>query len=276
MSHRALAVSTSCTAIEIGGAPILLFSDNAAFHAMVEDRYPGFKRPADYLDFDVPPLRFEVEVLSDGEMCADEDVRVWKERDFWCVRRGDFHAEVNLLSGTGHIRQELNPFALNSILRIVHTLHLAPRHGFLLHAASAIRNGMAFVLSGVSGAGKTTMSRCAPNDAVLLTDEISYIRRDGDGYCACGTPFAGDLGTPGENVSAPISKLFFLDKGPHNRTQQLDKPQALRMLLRNVLFFCQEDELTRQVFDSACEFIERVPVHRLTFVPDASAWDLVR
>jgi hypothetical protein len=46
---------------------------------------------------------------------------------------------------------------------------------------------------GSPGQGKTTISRLAPPDATLLTDEISYLRREGDGYIAYGTPLAGEL-----------------------------------------------------------------------------------
>jgi hypothetical protein len=209
------------------------------------------------------------------ELEPDDDVRVCKQGDHWVIRRADFRVELNLNSGCGHIRQNLNPFALNSILRIVHTLWLAHAHGFLLHAASAVRNGRAFVFSGISGAGKTTISRCAPQDAVLLSDEISYIRRSGDQYCAWGTPFAGEMGIPGANICAPVAQLFFLEKGPENRIDHIDQSEAIRLLLRNILFFNNEDEAVRAVFDSACDLLQSVPARRLTFVPNASVWDLI-
>jgi hypothetical protein len=90
------------------------------------------------------------------------------------------------------------------VLRITHSLLLAMEGGFQLHASSAIRNGHAFLFAGVSGAGKTTMARLAPSDALVLTDEISYIRRIAGGYRAYGTPFAGELARPGANASAPL------------------------------------------------------------------------
>jgi hypothetical protein len=34
-------------------------------------------------------------------------------------------------------------------------------------------------------------------------------------------------------------------------------------------------ELVQAVFQSALDFVERVPVRRLTFVPDARAWELI-
>ena len=178
--------------------------------------------------------------------------------------------------GRGRIRQSANPYSIDSVLRIVHTLILAREGGFLLHSAGAIRNGKAFLFSGVSGAGKTTISRLAPPDVTLLTDEVSYIRRDQDGYRACGTPFAGELARVGENCSAPIGCLFFLKQGPENKIEPVAKAEAIRRLMRNILFFAEDSDLVQRVFQSACEFVERVPVQQLTFVPDSRVWDMIR
>jgi hypothetical protein len=154
-------------------------------------------------------------------------------------------------------------------------LILARQGGFLVHAASAIRNGRAFLFAGVSGAGKTTISRLAPRDATLLTDEISYIRRDGDVYRACGTPFAGELARVGENQSAPLNALFLLEQGPENRIDPVGTSEAIRSLMRHILFFAEDQELVNLVFRSACKFVERVPVRRLTFVPDQRVWEVI-
>jgi hypothetical protein len=193
----------------------------------------------------------------------------------WQLRRGDFRAHWNPAAGRGRIRQSANPYSIDSVLRIVHTLILAHEGGFLLHSAGAIRNGRAFLFSGVSGAGKTTISRLAPSDATLLTDEVSYVRRDDAGYRACGTPFAGELARVGENCSAPIASLFFLKQGPENKIGPIEKSEAIRRLMRNILFFAEDANLVESVFQSACDFVERVPVQRLTFTPDSRIWNLI-
>ena len=127
----------------------------------------------------------------------DIDVSVTCHAGRWFLSRGDFRAEWDPAARRGSIRQSANPYSIDAVLRIVHTLLLAKQGGFLLHSASAVRNGKAFLFAGVSGAGKTTISRLAPPDATLLTDEISYVRKlDGSadasgkaGYAAYGTPF---------------------------------------------------------------------------------------
>jgi len=266
-------VSAAEVSVEIGGMPIVLRSTDRTFRALVETRYSAYLRPPETASF-----VFEVEVLPDHLLPREDgenDLRVWKQDGKWWLERGDFQAYLDPAARGGRILQSASPYAIDSVLRIVHTLIQAAQGGFLLHGASAIRNGRAFLFSGVSGAGKTTISRLAPPDAILLTDEISYVRRD-DSYTACGTPFAGELARPGENAMAPIEHLFFLAKGPQNRIDPIAPADALRMLLRNILFFADDAELIKMVFRSAMEFLGRVPASRLTFYPDVRVWDLIQ
>lgn len=259
-------------AVEIGGMPILLRTQDPGFRDLLADRYAGFTAPPERAVFE-----FDVDLVPASiGMDGDEDARAELRNGEWFLRRGDFLARWNPRHGRGEIRQSANPFSIDSVLRIVHTLMLAREGGFLLHAASAIRNGRAFLFSGISGAGKTTISQLAPADVTLLTDEISYICREVEGFRACGTPFAGELARVGENCSAPIATLFFLEKGENNAIAEISASEAAQKLLRNILFFAEDRDLVQMVFKSACDFVERVPVQRLTFVPDERVWDLIQ
>ena len=264
-------IAKEAVSIEIGGMAIALRTQDPSFHRLIESRYTGFvgTSPASHLEFDI-------DLCEPAEPAVDEDLEVKIEDGEWLLKRGDFRARWNPETRQGRIRQACNPYAIDSVLRIVHSLILARQGGFLVHAASAIRGGKAFLFSGVSGAGKTTISRLAPPDATLLTDEISYVRREGTRYIAFGTPFAGELARVGENRCAPLSALFLLEKGSQNRIEPVGPSEALRRLLRNILFFADDPELVKVVFQSACEFASLVPIHRLVFVPDQRVWDIIR
>jgi len=257
--------------VEIGGLPILLKNADARFQRKMRERYSGFvsERPADCC--------LEVILCSkDRSGTSDADIRVERSAQLWRITRGDFEAEWDPHTRRGWVRQTANPYSIDTALRIIHSLELAAQGGFLLHSSSVIRNGRAFLFSGVSGAGKTTISRLAPGDATLLTDEISYVRPDGSAFRAFGTPFAGELAKPGENVSAPIAELFLLAKGPDNHVEDVHPANAARALLRNVLFFADDSRLTTALLNTACDFVSRVPVRRLTFYPDHRVWDLIQ
>jgi len=279
-----IAAPRKVACVEIGGIPIALSTCDEGFFDLLRQRYDGFlssSRPQFELEFDLPSTA----------LASDGDVRVRREGDEWLLQRGDFHARWDPRSGRGSVRQDANPYSLDSVLRIVHSLILAERGGFLLHSASAICDGRAYLFSGVSGAGKTTMTRLAPAAITLLTDEISYVRPNhdrpndvrpsndrpsGHGYHAFGTPFSGELAKAGENCAAPVAALFFLEQGPENRADELPSADAVRRLMRNILFFAEDKGLVDRLFVTACDFVGRVPIRRLTFYPDSRVWDLVR
>jgi hypothetical protein len=272
MSPSSQLAASDAVAIEIGGIAIALRTQDRAFRELLVNRYSGFIKSSAN-----PQFEFDIDLFEPAETTqADEDVQVRLQDGQWLLQRGDFRARWDSKAGRGHIRQSRNPYAIDSVLRIVHTLILAKQGGFLVHAASAILGGRAFLFAGISGAGKTTISRLAPPDATLLTDEISYVRREGNQFHACGTPFAGELARGGENQSAPLSTLFLLEKGPENCIEPVSSSEATRLLLRNILFFAEDTELVNLVFRSACEFVEQVPVRRLIFVPDERVWEIIR
>lgn len=260
--------------VEIGAMPVLVRTSSPEFLAVLEKRYGGFMNPGAE-----PSFEFEVEVVPSSRLPgaddADVDLSVVFEGNRWILERGDFHAELDPGLRRGDIRLAASPYAIDAAFRVVHSLLLAKQGGLLVHASSAVKNGKAFLFAGVSGAGKTTISRLAPPDATLLTDEISYIRREGDGYVAYGTPFAGELAKPGENIRAPLAALYLLKQGPENRIDAVGAADATRAVLECVLFFAHDTKLVGKVFDSVCDLVQRVPVERLTFLPDNRVWELI-
>jgi hypothetical protein len=264
-----MAATQKVACVEIGGIPIVLSTGDEGFLRLLHQRYDGFlssSQPEFELEFD----------LTAKPTVSDDDVRVHRDGQEWLLQRGDFQARWDPCTGRGKVRQNSNPYSLDSVLRIVHSLILAQRGGFLLHAASAICEGQSFLFSGVSGAGKTTMTRLAPADVTLLTDEISYLRPRADGYAAFGTPFAGELARAGENCAAPVRALFFLEQGPENRIDELSQAEGVRRLMRNILFFAEDRALVEKLLATACDFVAKVPIRRLTFYPDSRVWDKVR
>jgi hypothetical protein len=255
--------------VEIGATPIGLRTTSPAFFRMLEDRYGAFVGQSASPDYE---LDVELHPPVPG---GRPELRVSQSGHVWRISRGDFRAEWNHQSRRGIVRQSANPYSIDTVLRILHTLVLAENGGFLLHAASAVRNGRAFLFSGVSGAGKTTISRLAPADVTVLTDEISYVRRVDGAWHAFGTPFAGELARVGENVSAPVAALFFLGKGPLNRRELMGDAEAAAALLRNILFFAEDPALVQRVFQSACRFVREMPVSRLVFRPDREVWETI-
>jgi hypothetical protein len=262
---------STAVVVDVGDVPVLLRTFDASLVSVLERRFGRFLNASA-----APVFEFDVTVVPDQSLDADADLEVRYSEGCWTVHRGDFRAQWNAADRHGWIRQTVSPYAVDSVLRIVHTLVLSTAGGFLLHASSAVRAGRAFVFTGPSGAGKSTIAALAPPDTTVLTDEISYVKwTDDDGYVAYGTPFAGERGEGAQPLRAPIAALFTLDRGDTNYQERLDQSSAVRALMRNILFFAADRELVNRVFDTACHFASVVPALRLVFVPDARVWETI-
>lgn len=255
--------------IEVGGLPLKMRLPDAGFAGLLEAHYRHFVRQSGRAGASV-----EVSLDPCFQPLGASEVKVTQKNGRGLIERFDFEIAYDAQLKHWGTRQARDVGTTDTILRVIHSMLAIREGGFLLHAASLARNGRAFVFTGVSGAGKSTISECAPPDAALLSDEVSYIRPSGCGYNAYGTPFTGELARLGSGMSAPVATVNFLEKGSLNKVEPLEKSEAARRLMRNVLFFGGDGKLVRQVFASVCDFLQAVPAQRLVFQPDARVWDL--
>lgn len=167
-----------------------------------------------------------------------------------------------------------NQYALDSLLRVLLSWKLLGHSGFLLHAATVVRNRKAYIFTGRSGAGKSTVASLSPQGSVL-TDEISLLRREEGAWRAYGTPFWGEFRAEGSNTSAPVAGIFRLLQAAENRVETLRPMAILRALLPNVLFFSAEAEANRQLLEIISHAATEIPGHNLAFRQNATFWEVL-
>lgn len=165
-------------------------------------------------------------------------------------------------------------YALDSLIRILLTAVLLPRRGFLLHAATVVRDGRAYVFAGRSGAGKSTVASLSPEESVL-TDEISLLRYSEGQWYAHGTPFWGEFRAAGRNERYPVAGVYALEQAPEDCIERLTLKETLRALLPCVLFFTTEPRANQALLGTLIELVGQVPCHRLRFRRDRAFWKAI-
>jgi len=183
-------------------------------------------------------------------------------------------ARLQVASGGVEFRGVRNEYILDSLLRIFLSWELLSRTGFLLHAATVVREGKAYVFTGRSGAGKSTLASLAPVGSVL-TDEISLLRKEGGEWRAYGTPFWGEFRAAGSNTSAPVAGIFRLLQSPKNLLLPLRPMETLRAALPNVLFFSSEPNANRRLLDILTRAVQEIPGYNLEFRKDKTFWEVL-
>jgi len=254
----------------IAGLRTAVVTPDPDLAGIVRGRFTGFvsSGPADWrLEISRPPGRLP----SAGDVVVRRDGGPTR----FSVERRDFAGTVDVGARRADVTLTPDDVSLDSFVRILYSLALVEAHGLVVHAASLVRDGGAYLFCGPSGSGKTTVARLSP-DATLLSDELSIVRTTGGPAVCFGTPFRGELALAGADRAARLVGIYFLRHGDRHAVLALRPRQALARLLANVLFFAREADITAAVFRIATGLVDAVPCFDLSFRPDPGFWEVIR
>lgn len=264
--------------------------EDAVSRALVAARY------AAYVVADPPTAELEIAVRATDEasladLALDLDPRVRRVgAGRFAIERADLRGALDLVARTARIDYAGDIGAIQSFLRIACALLLAREGGFMVHGASIVRRGEAFLFPGVSGAGKTTIARMSlaeegASPDCVLSDEVSSVRARGAGFVCHATPFWGDLADdPRVNViesraHAPIRALLFPVHAPVDALrvalEPISRAEALAELMRSIFYFGDDEELMHALFETCARFVGVTHAARLVFRRDVPFWGCV-
>ncbi len=262
--------------ISIGQVPLSLFIPGESLHEQALKRYREFADGfADGLATGCPEALGDDRetglpvVLRSGLKSGDG-----VERDADSFSYVLDQASLVLDSWGAEFHGVRHEYALDSLLRILLTMVLLPRSGFLLHAATVVRDGRAYVFTGRSGAGKSTVASLSPAGTVL-TDEISLLRFTDGHWHAYGTPFWGEFRAAGQNEHYPIAGIYTLVQAPEDRLEQLTTKEILRALLPCVLFFTSKPDANEELLRLLLGMVRQIPCYQLHFRRCREFWKVV-
>ena len=153
------------------------------------------------------------------------------------------------------------------------------RNSVLLHAAGILWQGRGLVVSGHSGAGKTTVSRLSFGYGELFNDEMVIVDLSGKQPMLLSTPFLGRK-TPPElvrriNRAAPADALLLLAHAPIFDLRQLGPSEAVMELLRTDIAAVERLTSAAVWMTVVEQLVHAVPVYQLRFRPTTELWDFL-
>lgn len=168
------------------------------------------------------------------------------------------------------------PGVVENVLRIVIAYALVERGGALVHGAGVVHGDGARVCFGVSGAGKTTLSRLAhaagrrilSDDMVALVPEAGRVR-------ARAIPFAGDFRESRRPESADLKGVFRLRQAPQHALRELHRAEALAALLVCTPYVNRDPWVADRLLANLEGLLRLAPARELAFAPEAGVVDVL-
>jgi len=161
---------------------------------------------------------------------------------------------------------------INPIVEACLVTRLAREGGLLLHAAGVLTEHGAWVFTGASGTGKSTLSDMfAARDACVLSDERIIIRNVAGELTVFGTPWQGG-GMYTTNAAGPLTALYCIrhGEGAHALRRMSAREFSLFVLPQSFLPHWDRDamdrtlaflvELTEQVYCADLGFVKNPDV----------------
>ncbi len=138
-----------------------------------------------------------------------------------------------------------------SICAYRHICEILPSYNvFLMHSSVIEANGYAYAFTAKSGVGKSTHTslwlKNVPNARVLNGDKPLY-RLESDGTLTVfGTPWNGKEGW-GENISAPLAAICFIERGEVNRIRPATEDEIINRLMHQLYLRGRRTSVAQQL-----------------------------
>ena len=138
------------------------------------------------------------------------------------------------------------------------------------------KQGFTVFLTGLSGAGKSTITRlCKPD--ICYSDDGTIIKREENRLYAYHSPFT-QYHRKDENpavTKGEISKIFLLAKDTRHRVLPIKKNELMHTIVMHLVHFFKylNDETAQRGFYLVKEILDDHPAYQLRFAKKKIIWD---
>lgn len=248
---------TTLLRLKVGSVPVSIELDSGAFTPQTLQRYRPFLTTAR------PEYRIAL-TRSAKVGYFPWQPRLQREGKRWTCRASDFSWERSGRTATATIKQ--TDQALDSFLRTFYSNVCGDASAQIFHSAALSWSGKGYLFAGVSGAGKTTLSRAIEGERGVsrLTDELAWVSRGASEFTVNATPFWGLFRVPENGGQAPLKKIFFLRKGRGGPSAvRLTPKDAQRRLMRCLVNFTHDSSQIADGWDFVLDLTRQVPCAEL-------------
>jgi hypothetical protein len=256
--------------ISISGLGVSLHFEQVELAESLQKRYQGFLNEGKNL--------LSIEIILKGKERSYPllDIDIQFRADGIRFSSSGFVGILNTKNGTGklHLSSEHPIEDIDYLLRVAYALLAFQAGGMMLHAAGIVRNSQAYLFTGHSGSGKTTISRLSSGFTVL-NDDLVILLPEGDGWRVYATPFWNQTQVKPVAGSAALAAIFCLEQARFNRLDPLPDSRAVAEMVANTPIIPIDPHRSGELLRRYYQIIKSTPTQKLLFLPEASFWHLI-
>ncbi|MBQ7132305.1 MAG: hypothetical protein IJO29_07000 [Oscillospiraceae bacterium] len=199
-----------------------------------------------------------------------KDYIVQSDVNDFCAKACDDDIEKEYLAGSGRFSK---PYCESICIYREICKRLPDYDAFLLHAAVIELDGKSYAFTAKSGTGKSThiklWQKVFGQRCRIINGDKPIIRKFGDSFFACGTPWCGKENWQ-TNAISPLVGLCFLERGAENSISNACPDEILSRIFHQ-LFVPQNIDSQNLFFALLDDFLKKTPSYILRCNMDESA-----
>lgn len=220
-------------------------------------------------------------------LCVSKDVEVYVKNDnqliFFPLSDNLEQAQANSTNDTVHIfykpgnteaiKEELFPILGNFFFYRAQQLGL-----FVLHSASLIYKGKAWLFSAPSGVGKTTHTNLWGNvpGVTFFNGDVNLIKEKADGsFSIFGLPWCGTSGIS-EIGEYPLGGIVFVNQSPTDYTENMSDEDKITSILHRMISPMWAEAMIDKNLDFASKVVKKIMTCKLFCTMNITAMQAMR
>ena len=253
--------------LQIAGTRLAIRCNHIPFNQWLLEKYGSYVSQGD------SHLSFNIQL--------DHSPRTESDERFLTITKVELHQERNNIE-LHFASMHPTPY-FGVILQICLRCAIAFKQppDLLLHTSGVVKDDRAYLFTGDSGAGKSTVCKLLRSEPsfTILHDETVAVTRMEQGFGAWSTPLRGEVEAR-SNVGAPLKAIFFLNQDDSNFTVSLSRRKAAELLCYSLIppLIVDNGNLVTEQAPSLKQLLvlaEVVPCYELHFREERNFWDCI-
>ncbi len=221
-------------------------------------------------------LKFPVEGYEFRRFLLDEDndyIYFWTYHLAGYVEKRSWNTDIYFC------RQQINKasFILNDFILSYFAWWSIFQGGFIIHAASVLKDGKAYLFFGPPEIGKTTICRLSISLGLnIISDEYSMLLNVNNNYKVFRPPQKKSITHLDDwQKGYPIAGIYKLVQANEHFIEDIPKPIIISEILANLLFAHGYNVLGKYAIENSINIINKVDYARLHFKKDKYFWEVI-